>query len=159
VVLVPAVIDAVKVPVLAAGGIADGRGVAAALALGADAAQIGTAFLACEESGAGDALRAVLRDRERARRTVLTRAFSGRLARSLANRMADEIPDGDVAPYPIQSALTSELRREAMKAGAIESMPLWAGQGAPLVKHRRAADLVRALASEAEAVVTRRQGE
>ena len=99
--LIPQVVDAVKVPVIAAGGIADGRGIAAALKLGAAAAQIGTAFLACEESNATPLHRAKLFSAD-ARRTTLTRAFTGRLARSIHNDFIDALRGKEklLAPYP-----------------------------------------------------------
>ena len=101
--LLPQVCDAVDIPVIAAGGIADGRGVAAALALGADGVQIGTAFLACEESNAPPAHREALLG-SRAAHTVLTRAFSGRLARGLRNTLADALENRSASflPYPLQ---------------------------------------------------------
>ncbi|HYO16922.1 MAG TPA: nitronate monooxygenase [Thermoanaerobaculia bacterium] len=151
--LVPQVVSAVRVPVLAAGGIADGRGVAAALVLGAAAAQIGTAFLMCRESGASELHRAALADRARARRTALTRAYTGRLARMLANRVADEMarPPFEILPYPHQNELTRELRYAATRAGRDDLLPFYGGQSAPLASPRSAADLVAALAAEASA--------
>ena len=145
--LVPQVRDAVRIPVIAAGGLADGRGVAAALALGADAAQLGTAFLAAPESGAGALHRAALADARRARDTTLTRAFSGRLARALANRATREIGTRTdaLAPWPLQGALGRDLRRAAEDAGRDDLSSMYAGQGAPLVTPRAAADLVAAL--------------
>ncbi len=116
--LVPQIADNVDTPVIAAGGIADGRGVAAVLILGADAAQIGTAFLACEESGAHPLHREAL-FREQARNTVLTRAFTGRLARGIANRFAGEMKshDADLAPYPAQSWAVASIRAAALAQG------------------------------------------
>jgi nitronate monooxygenase len=148
--LIPQVVDTVKVPVIAAGGIADGRGVAAALALGASAAQIGTAFLACEESNAAPAHRAKLFGAD-AKRTSLTRAFSGRLARSVHNDFIDAMQgkEGELAPYPVQNWLNAQMRAAALAAGRTDVISLWSGQSAPLLKHRRAADLMRALAGEA----------
>ena len=105
--LVPQVVDAVSVPVVAAGGIADGRGLAAALVLGAGAAQIGTAFVACPESAAPPLYREALRAAD-AERTTITRAFSGRPARVLRNRGTEEIPAP--LPYPAQMSLTAALR-------------------------------------------------
>jgi nitronate monooxygenase len=146
--LVPQVVDTVKVPVIAAGGIADGRGVAAALALGATAAQIGTAFLACEESNAAPAHRAKLFSAD-AKRTSLTRAFSGRLARSIHNDFIDAMQgkESEFAPYPVQNWLNAQIRSAAVAAGRTDAISLWSGQSAPLLKHRRAADLMRSLAA------------
>lgn len=151
--LVPQVVSAVPVPVLAAGGIADGRGVAAALVLGAAAAQIGTAFLMCRESGASDLHRAALADRTRARRTALTRAYTGRLARMLANRLTDEMaqPPSELLPYPHQNELTRELRYAAARAGREDLLAFYGGQSASLASIRSAADLVGILAAETEA--------
>jgi len=146
--LVPQVVDTVKVPVIAAGGMADGRGVAAALALGAAAAQIGTAFLACEESNAHPLHRAKLFSAD-AQRTSLTRAFSGRLARSIHNDFIDAFRGQELPPYPVQNWLTAQFRAAALAAGRADIVSLWSGQGAPLLKHRRAAQLFRALAEEA----------
>jgi nitronate monooxygenase len=155
--LVPQVASAVRVPVLAAGGIADGRGVAAALVLGAAAAQIGTAFLMCRESGASDLHRAALADRGRARRTTLTRAYTGRLARMLENRLTEEMsqPPSELLPYPLQNEATRELRYAAARAGREDLLPYYGGQSAPLATLRSAADLVASLAAEAEAAFGR----
>jgi nitronate monooxygenase len=155
--LVPQVVSAVRIPVLAAGGIADGRGVAAALVLGAAAAQIGTAFLMCRESGASDLHRAALADRSRARRTALSRAYTGRLARMLANRFTDEMaqPPSELLPYPLQNELTRELRYAAARAGREDLLAFYGGQSAPLATLRSAADLVATLAAETGAALGR----
>ena len=147
--LVPQVVDAVKVPVIAAGGIADGRGIAAAPGLGASAAQIGTAFLACEESNAAPLHREKLFSPD-ARRTTLTRAFSGRLARSIHNDFIDALRGKEslLPPYPVQNWLTAQFRRQALAAGRTDIISLWSGQGAPLLRHRRARELMRALVDE-----------
>jgi nitronate monooxygenase len=154
--LVPRVVDAVALPVVAAGGIMDGRGIAAALALGARAASLGTAFLACPESGASrpykDALLAPPAEDDG---TAITRAFSGRAARGLRNRFLEEMADAPVLPYPLQHAMTADLRREAARAGRGELLSLWAGQGAPLARARPAADLVRDLVRETEEALAR----
>lgn len=150
--LIPQVADTVKVPVIAAGGIVDGRGVAAALALGASAAQIGTAFLACEESAAAPLHRAALFS-DAARRTSLTRAFSGRLARSIHNDFVDAFREKQhrLPPYPVQNWLTAQFRKAALEAGRTDMVSLWSGQSAPLLKHRRAAELMDALIGQAPA--------
>jgi nitronate monooxygenase len=131
--LVPQVVDAVDVPVIAAGGIADARGVVAALALGAEAVQIGTAFLTCEESGASPVHRAALRSPE-AGRTGLTRGFTGRLARGIRNRLMEELNrnGSTFLPYPLQRALTRNLSVAAEAAGRPDLLPLWAGSSAKL---------------------------
>jgi len=140
--LVPQVVDTVKAPVIAAGGMADGRGIAAALRLGASAAQIGTAFLACEESNAAPLHRAKLFSPD-ARRTTLTRAFTGRLARSIHNGFIDAMRGREAAfaPYPVHAWLTAKLRAAALSAGRTDLISLWSGQGAPLLRHRRAREL------------------
>lgn len=145
--LVQLVADRVRIPVIAAGGIADARGVRAALALGAQAAQIGTAFLACRESGTSDAHRALLLDREAAQRTTLTRGFSGRLARGLRNRFTDELfpAMGAHAPFPMQGWFVAQLRAAAQAAGRTDVVSLWSGQIAPNLRHRDAASLLQAL--------------
>lgn len=132
--------------VIAAGGIVDGRGVRAARALGADAVQVGTAFLACEESGAREEHRAMLFS-ERATETTLTRSFSGRLARGLVNRWTREWRDRPVAPYPLQGYLAAQLKRAllAREQPAAELSSLWSSQAAPDLRHRRAAAVMDAL--------------
>ncbi|MDP9024982.1 MAG: nitronate monooxygenase [Candidatus Eremiobacteraeota bacterium] len=152
--LVPQIVDATGLPVFAAGGIGDGRGVAAVLALGASAALIGTSFLLATESGISSAYRKALRA-ERARNTVLTRAFSGRAARGIANRATTELQDaGDIAPYPFQNAMTRDIRNAAAQQGEPELLSLWAGQAASLAKEAPAADIVVELMRQARASVS-----
>jgi nitronate monooxygenase len=151
--LVPQVVDAVSIPVVAAGGIMDGRGIVAARALGAAGAQLGTAFLACPEAGTPDAhKRAVLVGRDD--RTVITRAFSGRPARGLANEFerAAHAIESDILPYPLQNALTRPMRTAAATRGDARLLSLWAGQGLGLARSLPAAELVRALVREAEEI-------
>lgn len=145
-VLTPLVADRVAAPVIAAGGIADRRGVAAVLALGAQAAQLGTAFLACEESGAPPAHRELLFS-ERTHATTLTRAFTGRLARGLANRWTRELAAriAELPPYPIQGWFVSQLRAAAIAAGATDLMSLWSSQIAPNLRHHTASALFDSL--------------
>lgn len=145
--LVPQLVDAVDVPVIAAGGIADARGLAASLMLGASGAMIGTAFLATRESTIAPAYRAILND-ERARHTVLTRAMSGRLARGIPNRAFDEIVDP--APFPVQNWLTGRFRAEANTQNDAELLSLWAGQAAGLARDQGAAELMTELIRGAE---------
>jgi nitronate monooxygenase len=131
--LVPQVVDAVDVPVIAAGGIGDARGFIAALALGAEAVQMGTAFLVSEQSGASRLHREALRGRA-AGHTGLTRGFSGRLARGIHNRLMEELnrEGAEILPYPLQRALVRNLSTAAEPAGRADLLPLWAGQSAPL---------------------------
>ncbi len=150
--LVPQVADAVRVPVVASGGIMDGRGVAAALVLGAAAAQLGTAFLTCEEAGVPPAYKdAILAGREDGTRT--TRAFSGRPARGIVNRFMREVEGRDVLPFPLQNALTRPLRTAAARANRAEFLSLWAGQGVRMARRQKTAELVARLATEAEAAL------
>jgi nitronate monooxygenase len=144
----------VKVPVVAAGGIADARGIAAAFALGANGVQIGTAFLACDESGATALHRAGLFSDE-AFHTTLTRAFTGRLARSIRNRFAVEmdLPDVDIPPYPIQSWFVAKLRKAAVEQGRSDLISLSAGQATALIRHRSATDLMEELVRETPRVL------
>jgi len=131
--LVPQVADVVNVPVIAAGGIADVRGVVAALALGAEAVQMGTVFLACEESGASVLHRQALRGKK-AGHTALTKGFTGRLARGIHNRLLEELNQEGTAilPYPLQRRLVRNLSIAAEAAGRSDLLPLWAGQSANL---------------------------
>jgi nitronate monooxygenase len=145
--LVPQVVDAVRVPVIAAGGIADGRAIAAAFALGASGVQIGTAFLGCPEAAISVPYREALR-RARDEDTRLTRVFTGRPARALRNRMIDEIGDAEVIEFPAQLSLTSELAQAASGASRTDFMPLWAGQAVPLMRDLPAATLIEMLVAE-----------
>ncbi|MCE9672085.1 nitronate monooxygenase [Myxococcus stipitatus] len=157
--LVPQLADRVRTPLVASGGIADGRTVATALALGAEGVQVGTAFLACEESNASDAYRRALRQ-ESARATVLTRVFSGRYARGIKNRFLQELTphEEDVPPYPIQNWLTTPLRKAAAARGREDLLSLWAGQNAPLIRHTRAPELVAFLEEDTTRVLARLSG-
>lgn len=145
--LIPQVVDAVDVPVIAAGGIADRRGVAAARALGADGVLVGTAFLATRQSAATAAHRlaiAQLTDDG----TALTRALSGRLARGIPNQaMRDIEASGRIAPFPAQNWATGAFRAEAARRDEGELLSLWAGQAAPLARHTDAAELFAELAA------------
>jgi nitronate monooxygenase len=131
--LIPQVVDIVDVPVIAAGGIGDARGVVAALALGAEAVQMGTVFLACEESGASLLHRQALRGKK-AGHTALTKGFTGRLARGIYNRLLEELNQEGTAilPYPLQRGLVRNLAIAAEAAGRADLVPMWAGQSANL---------------------------
>ncbi len=155
--LVPQVADAVRAPVIAAGGIADGRGLVAALALGAHAVQIGTAFLACDESNAHPAHRAALRNAAQGNGTLLTRGFTGRLGRGLRNALADALESPTIArlPYPFQGHLVAALKQAALAQGRVELVPFWGGQSAPLIAHTAAAALFASLVASADALAPR----
>jgi nitronate monooxygenase len=131
--LVPQISDMVNVPVIAAGGIADARGVIAALALGAEAVQMGTVFLACAESGASLLHRQAVRGKK-AGHTALTKGFTGRLARGIHNRLMEELnrQGTEILPYPLQRGLVRNLAIPAEAAGRSDLVPLWAGQSANL---------------------------
>jgi len=127
----------------------DGRGIVAAAALGASGVQMGTAFLACPESGASQAYRTALRA-ARDDATLLTRAFSGRMARGIANSFAVDMTEHarHLLPYPAQNNLTRAMRTAAAKQGDADHLSLWAGQAAPLARVMPAADLVALLVKE-----------
>jgi len=147
--LVRLIVRKVRTPVVAAGGIMDGAGIAAALALGAQAAQLGTAFIACPESGASRVHKKRLLAAQEDE-TLITEKFSGKPARGLANRFIREM-DGRDAPqlaFPAQNALTGKLRAAAAKAGNPDFVAMWAGQAAPLSRAMSAAELVEMLEAE-----------
>jgi nitronate monooxygenase len=158
--LVPQVANAVNVPVIASGGIMDGRGIAAALALGASAVQLGTAFLTCPEAGTPMAYKQAIFDASEAQ-TSITRAFSGRPARGIFNRFMAEVESPDlpdvVLPFPLQNALTRPLRIAAAKLDRAEFLSLWAGQGTRMARSLAAAELVARLAAETEEAIAHLQ--
>ncbi len=143
--LLPQILAAVRVPVLAAGGLMDGRGIREVLSMGAAAAQLGTAFLRSPESSIPQVHKDALAS---GRPTVVTRAFSGRPARALANRFTREVREP--APFPLQNALTREIRQAAAARGDAEALSLWAGEGAAMARALPAGELVRQLARELE---------
>src|SRR5215469_4598781 len=143
--LVPQIVDAVRVPVIAAGGIADGRGLAAAFALGASAAQLGTAFLACPEANVTPLHRARLRDASDDA-TELTRAFTGRPARAIRNRFVVEMAGSEPLEFPLQASLVRPLWEVSADESRADFVPLWASQAAPLIKGMPAGELVEKLA-------------
>jgi nitronate monooxygenase len=154
--LVPQVVDAVGVPVIASGGIMDGRGIVAAEALGAAGVQLGTAFLTTREAGIPDAYKAAIRA-ARADDTTITRAFSGRPARGIVNTFIETLHDHEdaILPFPLQNTLTRPLRDAANAAGDTRFMSLWAGQGAPLARETSAGELVEQLVREADEIRNR----
>jgi len=151
--LTPQVADAVSAPVVAAGGIADARGIVAAFALGAEGVQMGTAFLASEDSGASVHHRNALFS-GKAQRTSLTKGFTGRLARGIHNQLIEELnrPGVEILPYPLQRLLVRNLAIPAEKAGRSELLQLWAGQSAGLSRESDAKTLLQTLVSEVSAV-------
>jgi nitronate monooxygenase len=155
--LVPAIRAAVDLPVVAAGGLMDGAAIAAVLTLGADAAQLGTAFLLCPEAGTHPTHRDAIRDAA-AESTVITTALTGRPARSITNRIIDELGDAPVPPYPVMNALTSALRRAAMDQGRADLTSLWAGQGVAKATETPARELVRRLAEQTSDTIDRLAG-
>lgn len=152
--LVPQVCDAVDIPVLAAGGIMDGRAVAAVLGLGAGAAVLGTAFLRCPEAGTSAPHRRALAVAAETS-TALTTAITGRMARGIENRLMRDLRDVAVPPYPVMHTLTSDLRRAAAERDDPELMSLWCGQGIRLGMELPAGELVRRLADDAAATIGR----
>ncbi len=152
--LVPLIADAVGIPVIAAGGIMDGRGVAAALLLGAAAVAMGTAFMACPESTAVHPVhRAALLGGFRP--TTVTRAYTGRHARFIRNQFVADLADAEIPAYPHQLALTIPMRLAAMEKGDADVLPMMAGQGFPLVRAEPAAAIVARVIGEAKSLLTR----
>jgi nitronate monooxygenase len=153
--LLPAVVDAVRVPVIASGGIADARGIAAALVLGASAVQIGTGFLRCPEAKIHPAWAAALA-RTAPEDTIVSRVFSGRAGRSIANAYALAATAADApkpAPYPVQRGLTAAMRAAAQKEDDIQRMQAWAGQSAALAEAALAASVLQRAWDGAQALL------
>jgi nitronate monooxygenase len=155
--LVPAIVDAVRIPVVAAGGIADGRGVAAALTLGASAAVMGTAFLRCPETNVHPAWANELANTT-PERTIVSRTFTGKPARSIATNYVFAALAADApipAPYPVQRGLTTPMRLEAQKTGDVQRMQAWAGQSAALARAESASAITERVWKEAQALLRR----
>ncbi|MGB2682508.1 MAG: nitronate monooxygenase [Candidatus Competibacter sp.] len=152
--LVPLLIEHLRVPVVAAGGVMDGRGLAAMRVLGAAGAQMGTAFLACPESGAHPAYKALLSQGNELA-TTLSRAFTGRCGRVLRNRLVNELRahDAELPGFPLQLFLMQELSQAAAERGLTDFMPLWAGQGCHLCQPRPAAELMALWVEQAAALL------
>jgi nitronate monooxygenase len=143
------VVDAVKVPVIAAGGIGDARGIAAAFALGAAGVQIGTAYLLCPEAQISPLYRQALKD-AKDNETAITNVFTGRPARGIVNRLMREVgPMSDVASeFPLAAPALAPLRTKSEMAGSADFTPLWSGQAARLNRELPAAKLTKQLAAE-----------
>lgn len=158
--LVPLLAKHVAVPIIAAGGIMDGRGIAATQVLGAAGVQMGTAFLACPESGAHPAHKALLSEGSEIA-TTLSRVFTGRHGRVLRNRMVNELQrhEAELPGFPLQLFLTRDLRRAAQERGLTDFMILWAGQGCHLCENRPAADLIATWVEQAETLLGTRAPE
>lgn len=135
----------IKKPIIAAGGIMDAKGIKAAFQLGASGVQVGTAFLACEESGAPAIYREVLFS-QRAQKTTLTKVFTGRLSRGIAGTISDELKDSTgVLPLPLQAIFLTPLRKAAIEQGKTSMLTFWAGQNASLLKHKKVNTLMQEL--------------
>jgi nitronate monooxygenase len=147
--LVPQVVDAVKVPVIAAGGIADARGILAAFVLGASAVQIGTAYLHCPEAQISPLHRQALKG-AKDNETAITNIFTGRPARAIVNRFMREVgPMSDLAPeFPLAAAMLAPLRAKSEMAGSGDFTPMWSGQSARLSREVRVGELTKQLAAE-----------
>ena len=148
-VLLQLIKEKVKIPIIAAGGIANGKGVAAALALGADAAQIGTAFLATDESNALPIHREMLFS-DASKYTTLSRAYTGRLGRGITSRIAKEMigKEENILPFPLQTTLISPLRKAALDQQKWDMILFWGGQISPILKHKKAKELMHSLIEE-----------
>lgn len=144
--LIPTVRDKVALPIISAGGIADTRGIHAAMALGADAVQVGTAFLACKESGAAQAHRQLILDNQ-TEHGVLSKAYTGRLARFLENDLTQHYLKNShkLLPFPLQSWLMSAVKQEAMHSGNRKTLGAYSGQSSPIVRHESAKELMKEL--------------
>jgi len=153
--LIPQIVDRINVPVIAAGGVMDGRGIVAALALGASGVQLGTAFLPCHESGAQPQHKTAVLD-STDESTVITKAFSGKPARGIKNKFVSEMEAhrASFLPYPIQNTLTRGIRQAAAKQDQEQYMSLWAGQAASLSKQRSVADFMADLVAQTESILS-----
>lgn len=149
--LIPQVADSVNIPVIAAGGIMDGRGLMASICLGAQAVQMGTAFLTCMESGAHpvhkDAILNASDDE-----TVVTRSFSGKWARGLVNPFIENMKEheNDLPEFPVQNSLTQDIRKASSSQNNKDFMSLWSGQSPRLAKNQSVANLIDSIISEVE---------
>ena len=142
----------VKTPIIAAGGIVDGKGIASSLTLGADAAQLGTAFLLTDESNTSSPHKAALLSDE-AKYTVLSKSLTGRLGRMIRNRISEEVPSQiPVLPFPLQTLLIGPLREAALAQRKTDMLNFWSGQNSINLKHTKADELMKALISETDQI-------
>jgi len=145
----------IKIPIIAAGGIVDGKGIAAALTLGADAVQLGTVFLLTDESNATAAHKARLLSNE-SRYTVLSKSLTGRMGRMIRNRISEEIKyETEVLPFPLQTRLMGPLRAAALAQGKTDMINFWSGQNTMNLKQSKAGDLMHALIAETQQILNR----
>jgi nitronate monooxygenase len=157
--LVRQIVRAVRLPVVAAGGIMDGAGIAAVLALGAQAAQVGTAFLPCPESGASEAHRKLIASMD-GDETAITRVFSGKPARGVRNTLIerDERAPLPILPFPVQQKMMAPLRAASAREGSSDYIAGWSGQAGSLARRMPARDLVQTLVEEAGDAIDRLRG-
>ncbi len=143
----------INTPIIAAGGITDATGIAAALTLGADAVQLGTAFLATDESGATPLHKKMLFS-EAAKHTIISKSLTGRMGRMIANRISNDIPfETEVLPFPLQTRLLSPLKAAALAQGKTEMISFWSGQNAGSLKHHSAKQLMQSLIEETSKII------
>lgn len=152
--LVPQLVDAVKIPIIAAGGIADGRGIAAAMALGASGVQIGTAFLTCEESSVPEVHQNSLMASDGSN-TKLTKVFSGRPARGIKNRYSENLNklENELPDFPLMNTLTGPLRKKSAASNTSDFVAQWSGQAVGLNKKTTTAELISSLIKQTQAVI------
>ncbi|SOC11482.1 nitronate monooxygenase [Ureibacillus xyleni] len=151
--LIPQAVDSVSIPVIAAGGIMDGRGLMASICLGAKGVQMGTAFLTCIESGAHQVHKEAILNVD-GDLTVLTRSFSGKWARGIINKFIQEMREFEenVPSFPVQNALTQDIRKKSGEQNNPEFMSLWAGQSAALAKEQTVETLIQNIIAEANSL-------
>lgn len=152
--LVPQLVDAVNIPIVAAGGIADGRSIAAALALGASGVQIGTAFLTCEESSVPEIHQNSLMASDGSN-TILTKAFSGRPARGIKNRYSEDLNklENELPDFPLMNTLTGPLRKKSAASNSPDFVAQWSGQAVGLNRQTTTAELIGNLVAETKIVM------
>lgn len=154
--LIPQIADNISIPIVAAGGIMDGRGILASMVLGAQGVQMGTAFLTSKESGANELVKqTILKSKETD--TIITDVFSGKHARGINNQFVQAMInyDGDISPYPVQNQLTQAIRKQAAANGDSEFTHIWSGQSPRLATNQRVNDLMNQILLQIEHLLTR----